>query len=1042
MLQVSLLGEQYADGGGAGPGRLSPRSIMLLAFLVLHANAPQPRQLIAGVFWPDSTEAQARTNLRRELHLLRLTLDSSPSLVVDATTLMWRDAPGCRVDVRVFATERQQALAARAAGDHDAMLAHAEAAVAEYRADLMPGVYDDWVVAEREVLRRQCTELCDMLVSGWQARRDLNLAREFAQQRVRLEPLDETGYQALMQLQYELGDRSGAIGTFHRCAEILERELGVKPTDRTNALAQSILGVGRSNAPSTSGQSPTVGLPRTRLVGRTRELGRMLECWNRARHGSPALLVVAGDAGVGKSRLIEELANRARSAGAVVATTRCFGMAARPALAPVADWLRSPSLRRALGGLDEVWQYEVGRLIPSMADAQQANGRPRPERIVASRAMVEAWRRHRFFEGLARAVLAVDRPTLLVLDDLQWCDEETIAWLPFLLNLAYQAPLLIATTVRDEELDDKAEPRRLLRSLASAGMVVQVDVPPLGREDITALGASLLSRPLREDEALLLVEASGGYPLYVVEAVRSTQQHGSRGALPLRADAGSVLGRRLEEASPHARDVAALAAAVGRDFSLDLLSEASDLDEDSVVRSVDELWRHRIIREHGTGYDFTHDLVRDAAYALVSPPQRWLLHRRLAQGLELLHVERADDVAAQLAEQYDRGGRPDRACHYYQRAAELAAAVFANAEAVRFFRRSLELTRRQPPGRGRQERELEVLQAMSAPLNAIHGYSSAILQETLEQCASLAQRLANPRALMASLVGLFAVRFVQGNIVDSHRLALRALELAESQPEAAGQAHLAVAGSATSLGMLQKAATHFERARELSRGSVSLIVGTLPEVHTLAWQAHARWLLGDEAGALASCREAADIADAAGHPYSLAMALGYTATTHQLLADKEGAAAAAAKLVSICRRHEFAFYGEWGVIVQGWVMGGPEGIDQINQGLNKLRGAGSQTRMPYWLTLLAQAMVACDRTDSARAVLAAAQAAAEQHEERWWLPEVLRLRAGLLPPEVAAPLLWRGAVMARDQHSNVLRQRCEADLAVLGVPAAVAASER
>ena len=122
-------------------------------------------------------------------------------------------------------------------------------------------------------------------------------------------------------------------------------------------------------------------------------------------------------------------------------------------------------------------------------------------------------------------------------------------------------------------------------------------------------------------------------------------------------DLAAVLRKRLEQGTAAAREVAGLAAAVGTNFTLDLLTEASDLDADQVVEAVDELWRRRIMREFRDGYDFSHDLLRETAYAGVSPPKRWLLHRRIAQALELLHAEDTGPVAAQLAEQYARGGR-------------------------------------------------------------------------------------------------------------------------------------------------------------------------------------------------------------------------------------------------------------------------------------------------------------------------------------------------------------------------------------------------
>jgi DNA-binding SARP family transcriptional activator len=471
LLEVSLLGEQYVEGSTATNLARSSRSIALLGFLAVHAEAPQPRQRLAATFWPDSSEQQARTNLRRELHYLRVLLGEDPSLVVEPATLMWREWPTSRVDVCVFRRERQLALQALAAGDQHAMLEHGTAAVEEYRGDLLPAMYDDWVLVERDELRRQCVELCDHLVAGWRDLGDLKKAVGYGRIRVRLEPLEELGYRTLMELQADAGDRAGAISTYHKCAEILEHELQVKPSPATETLAERLLNSDSLDVPGTHSRQHARPrhTQRARLVGRDREFDLVLESWNNVVGGRPRLLVITGDAGVGKSRLISELAHRAATDGAVVATTRCFGMAGTLALKPAADWLRHPRMRRSLVTLDEAWRAEVDRLIPGAADDVDGGKHQRrlPEPIAASRAMVDAWRRHRFFEGLARGILAVGQPTLLVLDDLHWCDEETAAWLPFLLGRAAGAPLLIAATARREELTANAEVSRLLLALRS-----------------------------------------------------------------------------------------------------------------------------------------------------------------------------------------------------------------------------------------------------------------------------------------------------------------------------------------------------------------------------------------------------------------------------------------------------------------------------------------------------------------------------------------------------------------------------------------------
>ncbi len=1035
MLEIRLLGEQRVIGGPDLGGRTQPsRSVALLGYLILHAEVPQTRQHLAGVFWPDSTEPQARTNLRRELHNLRVMLGDDPSLMVQPTSLAWRDSPSCRVDVRVFEAERRAASSARASGDSAGFVAHAEAAIAEYRGELMPGSYDDWVLDEREPLLRACVDLCDGVIGAHRRSGDRTRALEVARRRVQLKPLEEAGYRVVMELQAESGDRAAAVSTYHRCATVLEQELGVTPDPETTTMVDRLLHRGdvrdrRRTVDSRS--SPRRGGAAAGLIGRAGQIDLLVERWRQATGGRPGLAVVSGEAGVGKSRLVAELAAVAGTEGAVVATTRCFGQSGRLALAPVADWLRGAALRSAAAALEPVWQIEVDRLVPrlpSSATAIRADGPP----AVGSRPTIDAWQRHRFFEGLARAVMATDRPVLLVLDDLQWCDEETLAWLAFLLGFAQGTPLLVAATVRSDELDDNREVAASLRSLRSAELVTEIGLTPLDPADTRQLAETLLSRPLSTDEEVLLYAATGGYPLFVVEVASGLPDLSTSASLPDN-DLRAVLHRRLEQASPAARDVAGLAAAVGRDFSLDLLAEASDLDADTLVQAVDELWRRRILREQRSGYDFSHDLLRAAAYSSVSPPRRWLLHRRLAQGIELLHAGHVDDVAAQLAEQYDRGGRPDRALGYFGTAAEMAGAVFANAEAIRHHRRCLDLVAQMPAGRDRDEHELDVLEAMSAPLNARHGYSSPLLQSTLERSAALADRLDRPKVLARILVGLFAVRFVQGHIAQAHELAVRALALAAADPDLTGQAHFAFAGTATSLGMLAPAITHFDLAIDCSPAGVSFILGTHHEVHVQAWAAHAHWLLGDDDRAVSRCADAVDQGRSVDHPYSLAVTLAYAGITHQLCDDRTSLLRAVRELSDLCRRYEFAYYGEWGLILGGWATGGQRGVDDIRRGINRLRALGAYTRMPYWLSLLAEVLMAEGRRDEASAVLDAALVAAEQGDDRWWQPEVLRLRAGLDPGPRALDMLRHAIDLAGSQSSRILASRCRADLAVRSV---------
>ena len=243
---------------------------------------------------------------------------------------------------------------------------------------------------------------------------------------------------------------------------------------------------------------------------------------------------------------------------------------------------------------------------------------------------------------------------------------------------------------------------------------------------------------------------------------------------------------------------------------------------------------------------------------------------------------------------------------------------------------------------------------MYPPLNAIHGYASPQLQATLERSAHLAEKLSRPRDLMSCLVGLCAVRFVQGHVTDAYEFATRALDLAEAEPKTAGQAERVVAGSLTSLGRLEEALDHFERCRELSRDSVSL-----------SWAPCPRCTAGHGVRTHSGCSETPEQAIARSRrpsnrevsrpPVQPCSCPGLLSTRRtSWFNNRASASEAANELISLCERYSFSFYGQWGVVVDGWVRGGEAGIVRIQQGIDKFRSAGQNARMPYWLNLLAE----------------------------------------------------------------------------------------
>ena len=701
LLEISLLGQHLVVTNSTEAVRLrSLRTVALLTYLVLHRGIPQRRGQVAGLFWPESTEGQARTNLRRELHVLRGALPHTDRwLSAESSTLLWRVDPNCRVDVAEFERAAAGALQAREAGDKSAFRAAASDAVRLYGGELVPGLYDDWLVSERDRLRHLCVVVLDHMVDTEQEVGGYAEGIDLARRRIELEPLEEVGYRRLLHVQRLAGDRAAAVRTYHQCVSVLERELGIGPDQATTLEYELLVGQAPQIRRATPRPVHRVSVQgRVPLIGRQREMQSLQQCWVDAADGRAEFAVVSGEAGVGKTRLLDELATIAQSTGAVIARARCFAAKDRLPLAPVSEWLRSPVLRAARGGLDAAWAHEVDRLVPPPGGSSLT--RPRP--------MADAWQRHRFLEGLVWAVLVTGRPTLLILDDLQWCDEETAAWLQLLLRLGQRYPLLLLAASRVEEINDNPRVADLLQTARSAGVVTEVELEPLDAGQSAALASAILGSTTGV-EPKKIYDATGGYPLFVIESARArrlgTLGAGSTGQLPR---VKAVLTGRIRQASTAARDIAGLAAAIGRDFSLELLVEASELETRAVIDAVDELWHRRIVREHSvTNYDFTHDLLREAAYSELSAPRRTQYHRRVAWALEKLHPDDLERVSATLAEQYERAGQPQPAIEHHIRAAEAATAVFANKEAARHYRRAADLLlAHAAPGRERDTAEL------------------------------------------------------------------------------------------------------------------------------------------------------------------------------------------------------------------------------------------------------------------------------------------------------------------------------------------------
>ena len=432
--------------------------------------------------------------------------------------------------------------------------------------------------------------------------------------------------------------------------------------------------------------------------------GHARDALERASAGRGGLLAVVGEAGIGKSRLIEELIGHAERRDARVLLGRAYESDQILLFGPLVDALRTGRIDRdheVLDALGPVWRAELARLLPEVA---AADARLLPAQVDY----------RRLFETIAQIIACVEaRDTLLlVLEDLHWADELTVRFLAFLARRVPAERVLIVMTAREEELQDAAMLRRTFEHLARARQLVSLGLGALSRRDTVALvgilmppSAAARAEPLGERVWTL----SEGNPFVAVEMVREVQERAPTEGLTLPRRAREVISRRLERLADRSRSLLTVAAVIGREFDFELLRHAGELDDDATAQGVEELVRRRLLTGVGERLAFTHERIREVAYSELQPWHRARLHCRIAETIEALQADRLPDFWEALADHWQRGEAGSRAVHYHLSVAERARRRYAYATAERSCREAVEVAAKTRDAGTESARALELL---------------------------------------------------------------------------------------------------------------------------------------------------------------------------------------------------------------------------------------------------------------------------------------------------------------------------------------------
>jgi class 3 adenylate cyclase len=766
------------------------------------------------------------------------------------------------------------------------------------------------------------------------------------------------------------------------------------------------------------------------FTGRDRELAELQRVLEIALDGEGQVVGLAGDPGLGKSRLALEFC-RLTEPHATVLEGRCLSYGTSIPYLPLFE-LVGHSCGIAAGDPPDRVATKIELRVKALElDLSLARYLRHAFGVTAGDPALAGLDpqaiRVRTFEALRLLLVAqaAQRPLVVLVEDLHWIDQTSEDFLAEFTGELPSVPIMLLATYRPGY-----SPPWIGRSFTS-----QLALRPLSAAASEKIVASILSG--RDPGAGTAIAIRGeGNPFFLEELARAIRdQVADAAGTTVPETVQQVLAARIDGLSADQKAAIQVAAVLGREFSLDLAEEIWDANV-SLEAQLQELKGLEFLRErHGLPertFVFKHALTREVAYDGMLQARRRELHGRAGTAVEHSQANRFEHCEL-LAYHYSRSDDPQRAIPFLAVAADRAKDRYANEEAIRLHKEALSIVRGLPAGTDRHSQELAILEAMAAPLNAKYGYSSPELQQTLERSIALAESLGRKTSTIIGLVSLFGSRFVQGRTADAHELGKRALALVDPGSELSGQAHFAVGGPAVSLGMPAEGLRHLELAADLAGGAGWLSIGTRADVHGMAWAAHAHWLLGHDHEAVSACHQAIALARSIDHPFCLTVALAYGGITHQLRHDMSGLSDLIGELRELCNRHSFAYYREWGPVLDGWSRTDESGIGLAQQAISNLKAEGSFARLPYWLSLLADLLAKNNRLDAARATLDAALNAAKARDDLWWLPEVMRMRAAYDEEQAAISRLRSAAQTASAQGSVALLRRCEHDLARLGV---------
>jgi len=819
--------------------------------------------------------------------------------------------------------------------------------------------------------------------------------------------------------------------------------------------------------------SPVVAASPAGLVGREAELAQLQQCWVQACQGRRQVVFITGEAGIGKTTLVDAfVAQLAATAVVWSARGQCIehygaGEAYLPlleALGQLGRWPDGAHLVALLHQVAPTWLLHMPSLVPEAeyeAVQRRAGGTTR----------------ERMLRELAEAVeaLTAEHPLILILEDLHWSDGATVDWLAAVARRRAAARLLVLGTYRPAEAVVQAHPvRRVTQELRLHGQGVEVPLGLWAEPEVAAyltqrFGAGAYPAGL----ARVLHQRTEGNPLFLVAVVDELVRQGVVQQEPagweliggMKAAMGGVpeslrqlMERQLAQLQPQVQALLEAASVAGKEFAVaavaDAVAQAVDVVEDhcgTLARQGQFLracgmdaWPDGTVAER---YGFLHDLYREMLYARVPVGRRVRWHRQIGRRLEAGYGPQARELAAELAEHFVRGRDMERSVRYLRYAGEQAVQRSAHQEALVHLTKGLELLATIPATPARAQQELDLQIALGLALMATRGWAAPEVEQTYGRARALCTQLGETSQLFPTLWGLWRFYQSRGVLPTARDLGEQLMRLAErtADPTRLLEAHSALGQTLFQLGEYTTAWQHLEQGIALTDSVAPRVTvlrhGDAPSVVFLSFAALTLWCRGYPVQAVQRSQAALTLAHALNDPFSLAAAQHYAAFLHHHRHETLAVQTLGGDLLTLATGQGFPLYVGYGTYWRGWASAmqgeGEAGLRPMRQALGAVLATGQTLARPFCLVLLAEVAVQVGQIEEGLRLLTEARAAFEQSGRGDLLAEAYRLQGVLLLHQTAADAVQAEAcfhqalTIARRQQAKSWELRAATSLARL-----------